>query len=802
MNGVVGHFYNKTSKAFQKNLSNIGYIYYDGEIEASSQEKKEFVEEIKQLDCIDNVGDWHIDSMNIADTDTSSCISQIMKLQMNKKLEDGISDDEQSTLEMITINSGGWNLFNINLSSGDEPERQFEVYDDVYGLLYLGSRLKGIADVGDRIEIYNQVYVVAGFLEPGSIIADPYVKDVNKFSLYTTMPLDYEVVNVYNDSYYGTSDSFYFSVNDGYTYKDAKENLTILIEKMNVDAHISNISSVIDNVEREMLPVNRYLLQILVVVGLTACIVLTCFQVMNILIQKSEFGILYSSGVGLKDMIIITFMENLLKFIGSMVVLVPFFTVVALKCFSIVTYAAKCNIYQVLVHNVIGQVILIGVLIASISSILPVVLICGYSPVELMGDKRRTKVETKFRIRDKEVFLLFLLGFAFIFVMIFWGCNAVGKWADNYSKKVDKYNIEKTYYIHSNNASSVIEENKFDEDEGTIEIDDDIYYDCLSACYNDTYDLFSIMAEQNTTTYIKGQSLKVGSGLDSEEDVDIVLSYAGDWYADLSRGAYPTKEEFDLGMCGVVVGDTIYNYVENIDGKEYLWMSGNYYQVLGIFENYSSDKTDDRIVLFYPFGNIEENSLLVKEVAESMNEDDIIVTMGGMTTISDSSYYKFEDSISGSNNIYLGDAGYLTRVREMNNEMQEGFINYIYNIKTIVIIIMYVFGIINCIMIAGIWAIRRKKDFIIMRTFGMKKRHILQNALKEFVGMTVCAMVVAVIISIGYVIISGEWNNVAGLNFRNIGIFLTALMLIMLLILVSLYMYIRDVKPAQGLREL
>jgi predicted lysophospholipase L1 biosynthesis ABC-type transport system permease subunit len=138
----------------------------------------------------------------------------------------------------------------------------------------------------------------------------------------------------------------------------------------------------------------------------------------------------------------------------------------------------------------------------------------------------------------------------------------------------------------------------------------------------------------------------------------------------------------------------------------------------------------------------------------------------------------------------------------MNNEMQEGFINYIYNIKTIVIIIMYVFGIINCIMIAGIWAIRRKKDFIIMRTFGMKKRHILQNALKEFVGMTVCAMVVAVIISIGYVIISGEWNNVAGLNFRNIGIFLTALMLIMLLILVSLYMYIRDVKPAQGLREL
>jgi hypothetical protein len=49
MNGVVGHFYNKTSKAFQKNLSNIGYIYYDGEIEASSQEKKNLLKRLNNL---------------------------------------------------------------------------------------------------------------------------------------------------------------------------------------------------------------------------------------------------------------------------------------------------------------------------------------------------------------------------------------------------------------------------------------------------------------------------------------------------------------------------------------------------------------------------------------------------------------------------------------------------------------------------------------------------------------------------------------------------------------------------------
>ncbi len=80
-----------------------------------------------------------------------------------------------------------------------------------------------------------------------------------------------------------------------------------------MDVTVANIGSVLTDVERTLEPINKYLVQILIIVGFTACIVLTCFQVINMLLRKSELGILYASGIGLKDMNFYNFMGKCIE---------------------------------------------------------------------------------------------------------------------------------------------------------------------------------------------------------------------------------------------------------------------------------------------------------------------------------------------------------------------------------------------------------------------------------------------------------------------------------------------------------
>ncbi len=60
LNGSTGHFYNRTSKVFQKELSDIGYVQYESGTISDGEKQREYIERINQIECIENVGYWEI----------------------------------------------------------------------------------------------------------------------------------------------------------------------------------------------------------------------------------------------------------------------------------------------------------------------------------------------------------------------------------------------------------------------------------------------------------------------------------------------------------------------------------------------------------------------------------------------------------------------------------------------------------------------------------------------------------------------------------------------------------------------
>jgi ABC-type antimicrobial peptide transport system permease subunit len=147
---------------------------------------------------------------------------------------------------------------------------------------------------------------------------------------------------------------------------------------------VKNIGALLRAAEESMKPVNKYLIQILLVVGMTTCMVITCFQTMTIIMQKSDYGIMYANGFSNTDLIVIVFMENVIKMVLALLILFPIMLLLSRSVFTS-SYQDRYTIYTILFNNIGWKLILIGMGMTILSSIIPVATIKKYTPVELIG---------------------------------------------------------------------------------------------------------------------------------------------------------------------------------------------------------------------------------------------------------------------------------------------------------------------------------------------------------------------------------------------------------------------------------
>ncbi len=377
INNTSGSLREELEDCFFVKTDTVGGISFDAENYDRDNINK-YINMLSEQDYIDTMGSW-----------VTSPIKWQELCDMQNSRKKRIGELENGYAESIYMSIGTWDLFNFQLINGYIPKEAYKklTCSKRDNLIYLGYGCRDIADIGDiiRLEGSNMDYLVAGFLERGQTMPIDELVYMGKFDLYATTPLDYEAIIVQNEMISGWS--IFFSIDDDYSFDDVRYRLQLIGDYSNVDVTVYNIGEITLEAEQYMTPIKKYLWQLFYIIGVTACIVLACFQVINVLTRKSDYGILYSCGLDTGDLLYIVLFENAIKILIALMIEIPSF-IYAVNCIIGNIESAEYNIIKtVLFNNVVAYTVIVGIILTVLSSIIPIILLSRYKPVELMEEK-------------------------------------------------------------------------------------------------------------------------------------------------------------------------------------------------------------------------------------------------------------------------------------------------------------------------------------------------------------------------------------------------------------------------------
>lgn len=359
----------KLDQSFRGGCDRIGYAVRNNETEDIYS--RDFAEFLQSMDCIDASGTWGIYG------NTRDFMHFLQQVQQKHVVIEGNATEE--SIESFLVSASGWDMFNLELLEGDPPDAfDLSVYDPVY----LGYELRDLVEIGTVLgRDASAVYVVAGILKPGTLLPADELYMMGKFDISSAYSMDYEVVEVVSIP---LSSFLYFSVKEGYTFAEAQEMIQQEAENRGWSVTVGALDAQLSSIEQSLKPVNRYMLQMVLVVGVTVCIVFTCYQTVSIIVRKSEYGILYANGASFRDLVAIVLIENLIKMLLSLIILMPLFALLAQEVFTLY-YGDQYIIQWMIWEKVSWKVALTGAGMALLSSVFPIYILKRYSPVELIG---------------------------------------------------------------------------------------------------------------------------------------------------------------------------------------------------------------------------------------------------------------------------------------------------------------------------------------------------------------------------------------------------------------------------------
>lgn len=399
------------------------------------------------------------------------------------------------------------------------------------------------------------------------------------------------------------------------------------------------------------------------------------------------------------------------------------------------------------------------------------------------------------RIRDKEISILFIIGFTFLFILVCTGYVTVSNWLWQYKKQTVSYEYTKNLYIHSKNSyNAAYMDTELLDEQGYVEMDVEQQAECLKLCKKDNDSMVDILSNQVVTTYLSDLGLKVG---ESRKIVflDVIFSYQETWYRDLAEGQYPLTGD-NSTLCAVL-GESLKSETVTMNGTSYIWIGDMYIPVVGVFENYNASEEDDSIVLFGGRTVYQNSKYFQKELGNIMNDDEAQIAIG--SNVKPVSSETFEDMLKQNDNLYLGEPGYLLKRQLARQEsgLSRNFWDYLYNIKSMVVCIMGLFGIINCVMLARVWTMRRQKDFLVMRLYGISNCKIIWLVFQELSMVAGIGLLLAAVISTSYISIIDGWRASEHMVAWLILILVCGFVLTLAVCILSVCLFINKMKSIQ-----
>ncbi len=385
--------------------------------------------------------------------------------------------------------------------------------------------------------------------------------------------------------------------------------------------------------------------------------------------------------------------------------------------------------------------------------------------------------------RDKFIFLLTLVGMSLSLVVIFNGFQLINNWIAKMEsiEGTAKY----TSYIKIYSTTGM---NRYDD------YDMSEYYEIVKQAEDSTSEIIQHVNQIDCNAVIVDGYAIIGDNTRDTETVQIVVSYDGTWNRVLTEGRYPTLAEWNSDNIYLVAGsgwqDDAYT---DIDGDKSLLLEGQDCKVLGWLDSFG-DETDKTILIFASLEALESNDTLFSRISDTM-------------TLSDASYVSLTiellnedmpvDGIADNliETFASSDAYYGVKSDDYDNDMN---LYLYYQIKLLILILLYVVGIVNCVMIARIWFVRQRRDIAIMKTIGITDSRIVGWQVVKMLLMMGISCVAAMIINVIYVWFTEKRFNVAVSSYSIL--YLAVSVVIMLAVMLfPLFRLLDRLVPAQEL---
>lgn len=396
------------------------------------------------------------------------------------------------------------------------------------------------------------------------------------------------------------------------------------------------------------------------------------------------------------------------------------------------------------------------------------------------------------KIRDKEAFILFVVGTALSFFIVMNGIQLLDAWFTQMVMGMEEQGFQSC-------AVLTIEANQEYKESLEGPMDSDLFEEIYQKQYQEQKEnasiLLNVLAEQekDAVIYLWDLYLPIGANAESQP-VNVILSGREDWHRSLGTGAYPPAADWQRKGRQAVISEAAKKYVELRDGRQVIQINGEDYQVLGVFQNYQISEGDVEICIYYD--SKEKLAQLVQHklarIAQFPAEIHICVgsNQGEVWGIAEDLKTELEEVLENAS----------LSLSEYEVHGGNGMDKFYARIKATALIVVFLVSLLNVRQITRLWITRKKQELVIQKTFGMEDRQMIGRLLRELLQMLVCTFVVILCLSVLY---SGVVRN-AGMEWRlvlqNGGLLLGAFLIIIAVTLIPILQEVRQVVPAQGLR--
>ena len=266
--------------------------------------------------------------------------------------------------------------------------------------------------------------------------------------------------------------------------------------------------------------------------------------------------------------------------------------------------------------------------------------------------------------------------------------------------------------------------------------------DILSAC-TDGVTEGNIRAKKVGLYYTERKSSTVAP--------EIILAVNEELPYVMESGRIPGTSEEDYGKRLVALGRSQYRYAYEENGKHYVTFENETYEVTGIIGNEGSDYSDNMIVF--------DNRCLGDNVRKSVNElKEYTIMIDSNTTELNDTYEKVY------NNVYGADINCAIESRSVSGNGQSTVEKTLQKENIKINKVVYIFCILNCMLMSEFWIIERNKEFAIKRTYGFGQLRLIGGIARDILILGVASLVIYVLVHLFAVGVLGiklytiSWN--------------------------------------------